>query len=543
VWVASQNGDTGWLAAVGPLGTFQHVVQFAHAPTGVAGDSHGVMWIAIGPRNQVLEVGAPYAANGATSFAGVPAGADPTAVAAGPGAATVWFTDAGSHEIGEISGTTFTQYPLPGGVSGTFGNIVLGPDGNLWTGVTGATSAWVLRITPAGTITAFAQPAGSPASVAVLGAGPDGELWAAGGGALESVSTAGAFTQYAGVLPAGDAIGGIAADPGGADALWLTDTTASQLLRVTLQPPPPPAPPPAPPPPAAPPTLSAAPGPATVQRTSATLSGTIGATGAASVTYWFEYGTSTAYGATTTPVTTSVPSGGGAVSANLTGLAPYTTYHYRLVAGDCGSASCQTSSADETFTTGSTLAPAIDSTAGVAPISGTIRVRLRGKHRFATLTAGETIPLGSVVDARHGTVLIVGSTAGGPGQVASGQFHGGVFAVTQRPPSTSIVLVLQTSYAACTAPSHGVMLRENAKRRKHRHSKKVLNQVFGAAHGQFKTRGHYATAADEGTGWSTADRCDGTFVSVTAGQVSVTDFVRRRTVVLTAGRHYLAPRP
>ena len=68
----------------------------------------------------------------------------------------------------------------------------------------------------------------------VLGSGPDGELWMAGGGTLESMSTAGAFTSYPGVLPAADTIGGIAADAGGADALWLTDTTASTVDRVAL---------------------------------------------------------------------------------------------------------------------------------------------------------------------------------------------------------------------------------------------------------------------------------------------------------------------
>ena len=55
-------------------------------------------------------------------------------------------------------------------------------------------------------------------------------------------------------------------------------------------------------------------------------------------------------------------------------------------------------------------------------------------------------------------------------------------------------------------------------------SHKVVNSVFGNAHGQFKTRGDYATAADEGTGWRTSDRCDGTLFKVSAGMVTVIDF-------------------
>ena len=71
-------------------------------------------------------------------------------------------------------------------------------------------------------------------------------------------------------------------------------------------------------------------------------------------------------------------------------------------------------------------------------------------------------------------------------------------------------------------------------------SHKTVNEVFGNAHGQFSTRGHYATAADQGTRWRTADRCDGTLISVSVGKVVVKDFLRHRKVVLRAGHSYLA---
>jgi hypothetical protein len=48
-----------------------------------------------------------------------------------------------------------------------------------------------------------------------------------------------------------------------------------------------------------------------------------------------------------------------------------------------------------------------------------------------------------------------------------------------------------------------------------------------------------ATAADQGTRWRTADRCDGTLIAVTAGKVRVTDRVNHHTFILTAGHHYL----
>ena len=74
-------------------------------------------------------------------------------------------------------------------------------------------------------------------------------------------------------------------------------------------------------------------------------------------TYHFEYGTSTAYGAQApAPPDPSAGSASSAqpVSANLTGLAANTTYHYRLVATN---GSGLTTGSDQTFTTTATLPP------------------------------------------------------------------------------------------------------------------------------------------------------------------------------------------
>ena len=103
-----------------------------------------------------------------TTYPSLPENTKPTSIAAGPGGTTIWFTEAGPDEIGEIaSGGTLSQFPLPSGLTGTLGNIVLGPDGNLWVGLSGA-SSYVLRVTPAGVITPFALPAGAGVNVDVL---------------------------------------------------------------------------------------------------------------------------------------------------------------------------------------------------------------------------------------------------------------------------------------------------------------------------------------------------------------------------------------
>jgi hypothetical protein len=43
-----------------------------------------------------------------------------------------------------------------------------------------------------------------------------------------------------------------------------------------------------------------------------------------------------------------------------------------------------------------------------------------------------------------------------------------------------------------------------------------------------------------GTSWVTTDTCAGTRTTVTSGAVSVRDLARKRTVLVRAGRSYLA---
>jgi hypothetical protein len=87
-----------------------------------------------------------------------------------------------------------------------------------------------------------------------------------------------------------------------------------------------------------------------IGKSSATLSGTVNPNGQ-STTYFFEYGTTTSYGTQTGPA--GVGSGNTPVGVHqaIFGLAPNTTYHYRLVATNSAG---PTNGADQTLTTPST---------------------------------------------------------------------------------------------------------------------------------------------------------------------------------------------
>ena len=85
-----------------------------------------------------------------------------------------------------------------------------------------------------------------------------------------------------------------------------------------------------------------------ITQVSAKVSGTVNPNGSAT-TYTFQFGPTPSYGAQTTPASAGAGTTASTVNATLTGLAPGTTYHYRLVATNASGQS--TSGTDRTFTT------------------------------------------------------------------------------------------------------------------------------------------------------------------------------------------------
>ena len=145
-----------------------------------------------------------------------------------------------------------------------------------------------------------------------------------------------------------------------------------------------------------------------VSCTSATLNGTVNANGS-STTVTFEYGTTTSYGSTITatpsPVTGSTAT---SVSANLSGLATCTTYHFRVKAVSAGGT---TYGEDQTFTTlcgpSATTNPATSVSCTSATLNGTVNAN--GSSTTVTFEYGPTTAYGSTITATQSPVT--GSTA------------------------------------------------------------------------------------------------------------------------------------
>jgi hypothetical protein len=194
----------------------------------------------------------------------------------------------------------------------------------------------------------------------------------------------------------------------------------------------------------------------------------------------------------------------------------------------------------------SPIAPVTNRSFTASPKRGRILARPGGPHgpSFITLKRDTSLPLGAVIDASHGTAaLTVTRDRAGKRQVV--ELTGGQFIVGQhgRRPITDIVLT-GGDFARCPRMMRRVVGSAAAARRLRRRSRHgVVRQLWARDdHGRFTTYGLTSVATVRGTVWLTQDRCDGTLTRVLRGRVLVRDRVLHRTVVLTAGREYLASR-
>ena len=192
-----------------------------------------------------------------------------------------------------------------------------------------------------------------------------------------------------------------------------------------------------------------------------------------------------------------------------------------------------------------TPSPVLGKTLNVTSVKGKVLFRIPQGHGFVALTEAQQLPVGTQIDARRGSIsLLAASTT--KGKTQTGTFGGAVFGFTQaataRDKGLTTLSLLEgaflggPSYASCRArraggPSGAATARVN---------RRTLQLLHATASGRFKTRGRYAAATVRGTIWDTADRCDGTLVRVRRGAVTVTDFVRHKTVTVRAGHSYLA---
>jgi hypothetical protein len=154
------------------------------------------------------------------------------------------------------------------------------------------------------------------------------------------------------------------------------------------------------------------------------------------------------------------------------------------------------------------------------PVKGTVKVKLKGAKKYVDLKTGIQVPVGASVDARKGTVTIVG-----PGKNDKADFFDGLFKISQSKGLTTLSL---TEALDCRKKA-----RTAAKKPKSR-------KLWGDGKGRFRTKGSYSAATVRGTKWLVQDTCTSTTTRVTQGVVQVEDFVTHKKKTLRKGKHYTA---
>jgi PKD domain len=243
------------------------------------------------------------------------------------------------------------------------------------------------------------------------------------------------------------------------------------------------------------------------------------------------------------------------ITVSQSGLVPNALYHVRLVATNQAGT---TFGPDVTFLTKkdpTPNAPSIGKSFNVSA-TGVVLIKLHGE--FVPLTELRQIPAGTLVNALHGTLKLTTAAPASATQHATlagkrktkkraaktqtATFSGAVFKVTQGRSGASkgIATVSLVEGAFKGAPSFASCKTHKGKASAAAVSSKVLQLLHASGHGKFRTKGRYAAATVRGTIWTTADRCDGTLIHAIRHDVSVSDLVRHRTIILHAGHSYLA---
>jgi len=186
------------------------------------------------------------------------------------------------------------------------------------------------------------------------------------------------------------------------------------------------------------------------------------------------------------------------------------------------------------------IAPPVLAVSGnVSPVTGKVYVRLPGTNKFVLLTGLLSIPFGTIVDAREGTVKV---TTQGKKGLQSVNFYEGEFALTQISNGVATATLYGGSYGVCPTKRERGHVAAFASAH-HSSRNHVVRKLWANGHGTYSTRGNYATGAVLGTVWETIDRCNGTGIRVVTDSVLVTNLVTHKKTRVKAGHTYIAKAP
>jgi PA14 domain len=191
--------------------------------------------------------------------------------------------------------------------------------------------------------------------------------------------------------------------------------------------------------------------------------------------------------------------------------------------------------------------PVAGETFNAEPSGGEVLVRRPGDGGLIPLEDGASLPVGTRVDSREGSVVLETAPAAGvtaPQQQAA--FGGATFRVSQPRDGEKIVTVdlMHGSFETCVTLQRtfkrGKARAAGSTKARRKAAKRIVRRLWGSGKGRFRTRGRHAAATVRGTEWTVEDRCDATAVRVRSGVVDVEDFGTGKTVAVRAGEVHIA---
>ena len=161
------------------------------------------------------------------------------------------------------------------------------------------------------------------------------------------------------------------------------------------------------------------------------------------------------------------------------------------------------------------------------PKSGTVKIKLPGTDKFVELEEGQQIPLGTIVDTRKGRVTIVAAAGDGRQPTSTTASSSSARRKGSKPIT---VLTLVEKLTGCKTKKKATAAAKKKKKRR----------LWGNGSGRFRTKGKHSAATVVGTKWLVEDRCTSTLTRVVRGKVRVRDFVKKKNVIVKAGKKYVA---
>jgi hypothetical protein len=152
----------------------------------------------------------------------------------------------------------------------------------------------------------------------------------------------------------------------------------------------------------------------------------------------------------------------------------------------------------------------------LVPVSGTVRVKLKGADRFVVLQRPMQVEAGVQIDASTGTLAVVG-----PGEGTSAKVGGTLLRTSQAKKVTTLRLSAMLGCGGGKAA-------------------KSRTLAFKGK-GDFKVRGSFSqTLPGKKATYSVKDTCTSTTTRVKRGKVTLTDFVLKTKVTVRSGDKYVA---